>query len=255
MEFSYSKNYQSYNDAYDFKVNGILCEDCVSFPDILEFEYPKIRWIDQFCHDEVSLSDCDSNGDPFVFSEYKDFPEHGKSPSLVLQEEQYVFQFQETAEITDSAPKESHAQSTLQNETFDSNSSDVSQKSILNEGNTTSFTFTRETSEDATIDSCDNENSSKFQKRDVRDSNTGRTVSLEDLKGYFHLPIAEASKALGVGMTYMKRRCRELKIYRWPHRKLKSLDNLITNIKSMASKRECSPQDIQNCIKELQVIN
>lgn len=55
-------------------------------------------------------------------------------------------------------------------------------------------------------------------------------IALKDLVKYFDLPIAEASRNLKVGLTVLKRKCRELGIPRWPHRKIKSLDNLIRNL-------------------------
>ncbi|WCJ32816.1 RWP-RK domain-containing protein [Euphorbia peplus] len=55
-------------------------------------------------------------------------------------------------------------------------------------------------------------------------------IALEDVVKYFDLPIAEASRNLKVGLTVLKRKCRELGIPRWPHRKIKSLDNLIRNL-------------------------
>jgi hypothetical protein len=44
------------------------------------------------------------------------------------------------------------------------------------------------------------------------------------------MPITQASKELKVGLTVLKKRCREFGIPRWPHRKMKSLDSLIQNI-------------------------
>lgn len=55
-------------------------------------------------------------------------------------------------------------------------------------------------------------------------------IALEDLVKYFDLPIAEASRNLKVGLTVLKRKCREFGIPRWPHRKIKSLDSLIRNL-------------------------
>lgn len=40
----------------------------------------------------------------------------------------------------------------------------------------------------------------------------------------------EAAKKLGVGLTVLKRICRKFGVPRWPYRKLKSLDRLITNV-------------------------
>ena len=55
-------------------------------------------------------------------------------------------------------------------------------------------------------------------------------LALEDLAKYFDLPIVEASKNLKVGLTVLKKKCREFGIPRWPHRKIKSLDSLIRDL-------------------------
>ncbi|XP_059670771.1 protein RKD5 [Cornus florida] len=55
-------------------------------------------------------------------------------------------------------------------------------------------------------------------------------LSLADIVKYFDLPIIEASKNLKVGVTALKKKCRELGIPRWPHRKIKSLDTLIRDL-------------------------
>ncbi|EFJ28257.1 hypothetical protein SELMODRAFT_73113, partial [Selaginella moellendorffii] len=52
-------------------------------------------------------------------------------------------------------------------------------------------------------------------------------ISLEDLSRYFTMPITQASNELKVGLTVLKKWCREFGIPRWPHRKLKSLESLI----------------------------
>ncbi|KAG8663177.1 hypothetical protein MANES_01G184700v8 [Manihot esculenta] len=41
-----------------------------------------------------------------------------------------------------------------------------------------------------------------------------------------------------VGLTILKKRSRELKIMRWPHRKIRSLKSLINNIKEMGLTNE-----------------
>jgi hypothetical protein len=55
-------------------------------------------------------------------------------------------------------------------------------------------------------------------------------ITLHELSQYFHMPITQASKELKVGLTVLKKRCREFGIPRWPHRKMKSLESLINNI-------------------------
>ncbi|KAK6794644.1 hypothetical protein RDI58_008097 [Solanum bulbocastanum] len=59
------------------------------------------------------------------------------------------------------------------------------------------------------------------------------TLELEEIQRYFHVPITKAAKELRVGLTVLKKRCRELNIMRWPHRKLKSLQTLIHSVKEM----------------------
>ncbi|KAG9139047.1 hypothetical protein Leryth_026566 [Lithospermum erythrorhizon] len=43
----------------------------------------------------------------------------------------------------------------------------------------------------------------------------------------------QAAKKLNVGLTVLKKRCRELNVMRWPHRKIKSLESLIDNVKGL----------------------
>ncbi|WJX55912.1 hypothetical protein P8452_41628 [Trifolium repens] len=63
-------------------------------------------------------------------------------------------------------------------------------------------------------------------------------ITLSDLVKYFDMPIVEASKKLNVGLTVLKRKCREFGIPRWPHRKIKSLDSLIHDLQEEAKHRE-----------------
>ncbi|KAK9284798.1 hypothetical protein L1049_023975 [Liquidambar formosana] len=62
-------------------------------------------------------------------------------------------------------------------------------------------------------------------------------IALEDLAKYFDLPIVEASRNLKVGLTVLKRKCREFGIPRWPHRKIKSLDGLIRDLQEEAERQ------------------
>ncbi|KAL6224393.1 hypothetical protein ACLB2K_003248 [Fragaria x ananassa] len=57
-------------------------------------------------------------------------------------------------------------------------------------------------------------------------------ITLPDLVKYFDIPIVEASRSLNVGLTVLKKKCREFGIPRWPHRKIKSLDSLIRDLQS-----------------------
>ncbi|KAF5835368.1 RWP-RK domain-containing protein [Dunaliella salina] len=50
-------------------------------------------------------------------------------------------------------------------------------------------------------------------------------ISLQELSKYFHLTIAEASKALNLSGTSLKKICRKYGLERWPHRKVTSVNN------------------------------
>ncbi|PIN21424.1 hypothetical protein CDL12_05897 [Handroanthus impetiginosus] len=63
-------------------------------------------------------------------------------------------------------------------------------------------------------------------------------LQLEQIQKYFDVPITRAAKELNVGLTVLKKRCRELNITRWPHRKIKSLKSLIHNVKELGLTNE-----------------
>ncbi|XP_019089344.1 PREDICTED: protein RKD5-like [Camelina sativa] len=63
-------------------------------------------------------------------------------------------------------------------------------------------------------------------------------LSLKDLSKYFGLTIVEASRSLNVGLTVLKKKCREFGIPRWPHRKIKSLDSLIHDLQREAEREQ-----------------
>lgn len=56
-----------------------------------------------------------------------------------------------------------------------------------------------------------------------------KELSFAELSNYFHLPINDVSKELGVCCTILKKICRQNGIARWPHRKVKLLSDEFTN--------------------------
>ncbi|KAI5074354.1 hypothetical protein GOP47_0010315 [Adiantum capillus-veneris] len=78
-------------------------------------------------------------------------------------------------------------------------------------------------------------------------------ITLHELSQYFSMPINQAAKKLNVGLTVLKKRCREFKIPRWPHRKMKSINCLIDNIKDLAEEQgaNSSPR-VLNVVRELE---
>ncbi|PNT69647.1 protein RKD1 [Brachypodium distachyon] len=59
------------------------------------------------------------------------------------------------------------------------------------------------------------------------------SLRLEQVSQYFCMPLKQAAEELKVGQTTLKRSCRELRILRWPHRKVKSLQTLIENVQEL----------------------
>jgi hypothetical protein len=69
------------------------------------------------------------------------------------------------------------------------------------------------------------------KKREWRLSNgpDETPFTFEVVAQYFCMPVKQAAEELNVGLTHLKKRCREVGIPRWPHRKVKSLETLIKN--------------------------
>ena len=70
----------------------------------------------------------------------------------------------------------------------------------------------------------------KMKKCREERCSTSSMLSRKTISQYFYMPITQAAKELNVGLTLLKKRCRELGIRRWPHRKLMSLQTLIKNV-------------------------
>jgi len=76
-------------------------------------------------------------------------------------------------------------------------------------------------------------------------------LSLEDLSQYFHLPINDVAKKLGVCATVLKKICRKNGIQRWPHRKIKSLNNMIADLERIVPANESDRISLENEIQSL----
>ncbi|XP_040987633.1 protein RKD1-like [Juglans microcarpa x Juglans regia] len=93
-------------------------------------------------------------------------------------------------------------------------------------------------------------------KRDCREekcSSSSRLLSRKTISQLFYMPIMQAAKELNVGLTLLKKRCRELGIRRWPHRKLMSLQTLIKDIEVLGKEEgEESEAKLRNAIEILE---
>nr|XP_025884608.1 protein RKD3-like isoform X2 [Solanum lycopersicum] len=71
--------------------------------------------------------------------------------------------------------------------------------------------------------------------REEINNNSSSMLSRDAISKYFYIPIIQASKELHIGLTHLKKRCRNLGIRRWPCRKLMSLQTIINNVKVYVS--------------------
>ncbi|KAL4036224.1 hypothetical protein IC575_004952 [Cucumis melo] len=76
---------------------------------------------------------------------------------------------------------------------------------------------------------------------------SSKMLSKKVISEYFYMPITRAAKELNVGLTLLKKRCRELGIRRWPHRKLMSIQTLIKNVKEIEKGDEEEGNGSENC--------
>ncbi|KAK7828159.1 protein rkd4 [Quercus suber] len=97
-----------------------------------------------------------------------------------------------------------------------------------------------ELSESSVISQSEYASSGKSKEEKGTSSRRKRTTLLEldEIQKHFDVPITKAAKEMNVGLTVLKKRCRELNIMRWPHRKIKSLNSLIKNVQDLGLKRE-----------------
>jgi hypothetical protein len=72
-----------------------------------------------------------------------------------------------------------------------------------------------------------------YERRSFRERRRISMITNVDLQALYHLPISAAAKELDIGLTLLKKRCRELGLKRWPYRKLKSMDKLLHSIESV----------------------
>lgn len=66
---------------------------------------------------------------------------------------------------------------------------------------------------------------------------SSENITLEELKGLFHLPIKDAASAIGIGATVFKQVCRKHNISKWPYRQLHALNDSLEKIEKAAAGR------------------
>jgi len=76
-------------------------------------------------------------------------------------------------------------------------------------------------------------------------------IDYETLKRNFHLPMSQVAQELGVCATVLKKLCRQYNIPRWPHRKIKSLNKMITALEEAKCDTEEEERQRQSELKAL----
>ncbi|XP_031264011.1 protein RKD1-like [Pistacia vera] len=92
----------------------------------------------------------------------------------------------------------------------------------------------------------------RSKEEKIGSTESPKTLSRKTISKYFYMPITRAAKELNVGLTLLKKRCRELGIRRWPHRKLMSLQTLINNVQELEEEGEGTEGKLKEAIKVLE---
>ncbi|XVE56922.1 hypothetical protein DITRI_Ditri04bG0049800 [Diplodiscus trichospermus] len=84
-------------------------------------------------------------------------------------------------------------------------------------------------------------------------NSSAKLLSRKVISHYFYMPITQAANHLNIGLTLLKKRCRELGIRRWPHRKLMSLRTLIKNVQELQKEEgEESERKLREAVEVLE---
>ncbi|KAK1359821.1 RWP-RK domain-containing protein [Heracleum sosnowskyi] len=98
----------------------------------------------------------------------------------------------------------------------------------------------------------DETENNKTWSREPNGQSNAKMLTREELSKYFYVSIRQAAKELNVGMTLLKKRCRELGIRRWPHRKLVSINSLIKNVKELGQEKNDAKQELGEALMILE---
>eukprot|EP01041_Mallomonas_annulata_P007427 gene7427-15178_t len=76
-----------------------------------------------------------------------------------------------------------------------------------------------------------------------------KTIKIDDLRQYFHLPIVEVAKQLGTCTTALKKICRKNRIKKWPYRQIRSITKSVQSLE-MASMNEMLSEEVRQQYRE-----
>ncbi|KAF8112489.1 hypothetical protein N665_0064s0114 [Sinapis alba] len=135
----------------------------------------------------------------------------------------------------------------------------VSHEDLLNEYGSVSWTEKESMFDEHQIEDFDlvkKTNTETAKKRRGREDcdfsgSVAKPLSKETISLYYDMPIAQAAKELNIGLTLLKKKCRDFGIQRWPHRKCMSIQNLINNVEEKLEKGEGNADELRNDLDKL----
>jgi uncharacterized coiled-coil DUF342 family protein len=83
-------------------------------------------------------------------------------------------------------------------------------------------------------------------------SSIGESITIDDLREYFHLPLYDAAKKFGIGMTLLRRLCRKYNIKKWPYRQIESLCKIIQSLEIALLDEKLSSNEQYHLIEKVQ---
>ncbi|CAH8357372.1 unnamed protein product [Eruca vesicaria subsp. sativa] len=106
--------------------------------------------------------------------------------------------------------------------------------------------------EDCLVKETETQTTEKIRDREdfASDCSVSKPLSKETISLYYHMSITQAAKELNIGVTLLKKKCRDLGIHRWPYHKWMSLQNVINNVEEKLEKGEGNADELRNDLEK-----
>eukprot|EP01041_Mallomonas_annulata_P003591 gene3591-7135_t len=81
-----------------------------------------------------------------------------------------------------------------------------------------------------------------------------KTIKVDDLRKFFHLPILQVAKQLGICTTLLKRICRCNNIKKWPYRQIRSITKSIQSLQMAALNQSLQERERGRFLEQIQYL-
>ncbi|KAL0697901.1 hypothetical protein Bca4012_054023 [Brassica carinata] len=100
------------------------------------------------------------------------------------------------------------------------------------------------------VEQTETQTTKKMRGREDFASNcsVAKPLSKETIKLYYHMPLTQVAKELNIGLTLLKKKCRDLGIQRWPHQVE------LNWVEEMLEKGEGDADDLRNVLEKLKKV-